>query len=151
MLAKGTPESRKRQSEAAFARWARGPSSHDPRACVCCGEVYAPGSGRQRFCTIDCKAIDRTARSYGMEGPDYWAMFRAQGGGCALCGSTQLGLGFTSGSRLVVDHDHATGLVRGLLCSPCNIALGQFGDDIGQLQRAIQYLERNSMPARVGN
>lgn len=40
----------------------------------------------------------------------------------------------------VVDHDHETKVVRGLLCRPCNHALGLFGDDVGGLQRAISYL-----------
>jgi hypothetical protein len=51
---------------------------------------------------------------------------------CEICKRTQ---------KLEVDHDHLTGKVRGVLCSRCNGALGQFLDDVKMLQRAITYLE----------
>ena len=40
----------------------------------------------------------------------------------------------------VIDHDHETGKVRGLLCHECNTALGKFGDDPAILLRAVDYL-----------
>lgn len=42
----------------------------------------------------------------------------------------------------VVDHDHVTGKVRGILCSPCNMGLGHFKDSIQSLQNAITYLNK---------
>jgi hypothetical protein len=77
------------------------------------------------------------ARLFGITIADYDARLRAQGGGCAICGKTKAD---GSGKRLAVDHDHATGAFRGLLCSSCNIGLGRFKDDPARLSAAISYL-----------
>jgi hypothetical protein len=42
----------------------------------------------------------------------------------------------------VVDHNHDTGEVRGILCHSCNTALGRFGDDVWLLQAALDYLKK---------
>ena len=46
-----------------------------------------------------------------------------------------------TGKRLVVDHNHSTGKVRGLLCTRCNTNLGGFSDSVEILQKAIDYLK----------
>lgn len=53
---------------------------------------------------------------------------------CQICGGTQ---------RLSIDHDHNTGQVRGLLCSPCNTGLGGFKDNPLSLLKAIEYLTKS--------
>jgi len=58
-----------------------------------------------------------------------------QGGRCALCGEPP------SAKGLCVDHDHATGRVRGLLCNGCNVGLGYLGDTAEGLRRALRYVE----------
>lgn len=70
---------------------------------------------------------------------DYNSLFEIQKGRCAICGTHQTDLKRV----LCVDHDHATGKVRGLLCSNCNHGLGQFRDSVGFLASAIKYLENN--------
>ncbi|MGP0042489.1 MAG: endonuclease VII domain-containing protein [Rhodomicrobium sp.] len=52
---------------------------------------------------------------------------------CALCGKQR---------KLVVDHDHKTKDVRAMLCRACNVAIGNLGDTIEGLERAIEYLKR---------
>ena len=56
-------------------------------------------------------------RFYGMTPEDREAMLEAQGGMCAICGQTK---------ELVIDHDHKTGRVRGLLCRHCNFVIGLY-------------------------
>jgi hypothetical protein len=58
----------------------------------------------------------------------------AQHGECAICS-------IYKGDTLDLDHDHASGKRRDLLCRACNIGLGQFGDDIDTLEKAVKYLE----------
>ena len=72
---------------------------------------------------------------------DYRRMLEEQGGGCAICNATSSD---NRGHRLHVDHDHATGKVRGLLCKACNTALGNFKDNTDLMAKAIEYLERNN-------
>jgi len=76
-------------------------------------------------------------RQYGLTEIEYDRILESQGGGCAICEAVS----GNGDKRLSVDHDHQTGAVRGILCDPCNNALGFFRDDPSLLARAIQYLE----------
>lgn len=84
-------------------------------------------------------------KSYKITEADFDALLLRQGGKCAICGTanppiyrkTQKG-GNPGGWQ--VDHDHKTGDVRGVLCSPCNRALGAFRDDTDRMMSAIKYL-----------
>jgi hypothetical protein len=71
-------------------------------------------------------------RKYNITLEEYDAMYTKQDGRCAICDEQY--------PILCVDHCHATGRVRGLLCPRCNKALGVFNDDIYILSRAIDYL-----------
>lgn len=44
-------------------------------------------------------------------------------------------------SKIVLDHNHLTGAVRGWICDSCNTGIGRFKDDVGLLRRAIHFLE----------
>ena len=84
---------------------------------------------------------------YGIELVEYERRHAEQEGLCAICRRPETitdprleGIGRGT-RRLAVDHDHATGEVRGLLCYNCNTALGLFRDDPEALRAAIAYLE----------
>jgi hypothetical protein len=112
---------------------------------------YCPGCGLNRDIRFWSKQSQRTcdtcrkkARSdsahrsrvkatYGLESEDYERLLAHQHGRCAICGSKR-------GYRLNVDHDHRTGLVRGLLCRRCNKLLMLVRDVIDLLWSAAAYL-----------
>lgn len=81
--------------------------------------------------------LAQRVRKYGLTAEEYKQLIDKQDGKCAICGAS---IGNTEGDRLYVDHDHATGKVRGLLCSNCNLGLGKFQDSVQLLQKAILYL-----------
>lgn len=82
--------------------------------------------------------LAQVLRKYGLTIADYDAMLSAQHGRCAICARTNSG--DSRGHRYHVDHCHATGRVRGLLCSNCNLGIGKFGDSADRLERAAMYL-----------
>jgi Recombination endonuclease VII len=68
---------------------------------------------------------------YGLTLDAVEALKQAQDGMCAVC---------LEPAELVVDHDHGTNEVRGMLCEPCNQGLGHFRDSPVRLTAAVQYL-----------
>lgn len=74
-------------------------------------------------------------KTYKLLPGEYDQRYEAQGGKCAIC---QYATG--ASRRLAVDHDHKTGRVRGLLCSPCNQFIGRMRDSAEAFLRAYQYL-----------
>lgn len=94
---------------------------------------YAADPSRHRA------SIDR--HRYGMEPGDYERMFAAQGGRCAVCGRhADVCPRHSRGRALHVDHDHATGRVRGLLCVQCNLAIGYWEKTGATIDAVAAYL-----------
>jgi hypothetical protein len=88
-------------------------------------------SERQRWINIKS--------TFGITKGQYEKIEKAQGGVCAVCGQPPSG-NTKNQQVLAIDHCHATGQIRGLLCGRCNKALGLFNDDALRLQKAIRYL-----------
>jgi hypothetical protein len=79
--------------------------------------------------------VSRLRTTYGVSVEQFEQMEAAQGGVCAICSKPN-----KNGWKLAVDHCHSTGVIRGLLCSSCNLAIGALGDTSEMLERAIAYL-----------
>lgn len=77
-------------------------------------------------------------KKYGLTTEAFEALVRAQRGRCAVCRKPETKV---FGGRLSVDHDHATGAVRGLLCNYCNRGAGFFRDNAKLLRKMAAYLE----------
>ena len=125
-------------------------------SCRVCGSTEGYADGR---CAVAERARQRRWRKtnatpawrrsnglkhkYGMTPEQYAELLAKQGGGCAICEQPPVG------RQLDVDHDHSCcpgirscgACVRGLLCSPCNRAVGYFRDNPALLRQAITYLE----------
>lgn len=82
---------------------------------------------------------DQLKIKYGIDINVYNEMLRKQKFCCKICETNVKDLS----RALAVDHCHVTGVVRGLLCGPCNVALGSFKDNIKLLKKAITYLEKS--------
>lgn len=79
-------------------------------------------------------------REYGISLKKYNKILRAQDFKCKICGRKE-----PTGTHkhLVVDHDHITGKVRGLLCGVCNAGIGFFKDRLDLIEKAREYLYEN--------
>jgi len=131
------------------------------RWCPHCGKALPPGAfsrdkknkdGLNSHCKI-CRGIAKRARyqaeapsfaarhlkrTYGIGPERFAAMVEAQGNACAIC---RKDMGTGRGRH--VDHCHATGQVRALLCGQCNNALGNAKDDPALLRQMADYIERH--------
>jgi hypothetical protein len=86
--------------------------------------------------TAEHDRYQRIKRKYGIDEIQWHRLWDALRGHCPLCLKP-----FSSSRLACVDHNHETGLVRGLICSPCNYAIGERHDDAGWFRRAADYLD----------
>jgi hypothetical protein len=152
-------------------RSTRGPAPIDreEKACYRChvvkplvefGPEKARADGRKRICR-PCQAEEamkwyranqgsvratRMKRKFGVTAEEYAALRDRADGRCEICRVVLPDhLDDRAGdlrTKVAVDHDHATGAVRGLLCGPCNCAIGYMADDADRLEAAAAYLRR---------
>lgn len=95
---------------------------------------------KHRKLVRDWRAARRWAK-YGLSNEQFDTLIKQQSGKCAVCQSIP-------NDGLKVDHCHNTGIVRGLLCNPCNKALGFLRDDPVRIRELAEYIERNSLFVR---
>lgn len=81
-------------------------------------------------------------RKFNITPEEYELLLLKQGSVCAICKQPETALGSfdKKPKRLAVDHCHKTDVVRGLLCSRCNLAIGYLGEQDGLFDAAKQYL-----------
>lgn len=133
-----TTEARRKSIERYEAK-RRAAKASETWPCTQCGcpISWTPGNkggNRRRIC-LTCAPDDRfraLVRRYGVDKQMFEAMYFDQDGQCAIPSCTR--------EAKSVDHDHATGRVRGLLCQGCNVAVG-FLESPDWVQDATRYLE----------
>jgi hypothetical protein len=86
-------------------------------------------------------AFSHMKRTYGLSEDDYEKIVARQNSCCGICDKKlNTEINGKNKREAFVDHDHSTGVVRGLLCHNCNVAIGHLNDDIHLLERAIQWI-----------
>lgn len=104
---------------------------------------FAKGITQCRACSSAKTHAATIEKTYGITSEDYDEILKRQGGRCAIC------RGRPRSKRLAVDHDHASGAVRGLLCSRCNHDLmGAAWDSLAIATALWHYM--NTPPAAGG-
>jgi hypothetical protein len=83
-------------------------------------------------------------RKFGLSLAGYSAMVASQDNKCAICRQPETATRKGIVKALAVDHCHATGAVRGLLCVACNTGIGKFKDNRDTMLAAIKYLDKHS-------
>lgn len=130
----------KTKSETEFHKLASGVAGRRGTCKECAAELRRP---RQ----VD-DVRRQNMRRYGMTLEQYDAMHAAQGGRCAVCGGRESVISRNGRPFLLaVDHDHATGVVRGLLCSGCNRVVGHVESRPGLVRSVGIYLGMAGVPA----
>lgn len=81
-------------------------------------------------------------RKYGLTEEQWRAEINKRHGRCDICGEVGVPNRANREFGLCVDHDHATGAIRGFLCSNCNSGLGFMRDNSEIIAKALKYLGR---------
>lgn len=114
-----------------------------------CGKHFKHMRKRKMYCSVKCANKFNPSRpwndkqrnykyliNYGISLDDYNELFNLQDGKCKICEMHQSKLK----RNLHVDHNHETGEVRGLLCQPCNHAIGLLKENPKIIKAALEYV-----------
>lgn len=118
--------------------------------CIVCYKLYRAKKHQDRKPNVDKKRKGHIKRmckadSFGIKDVDSFIVYYDSVFNCELCGSN-----ITIGERnKCIDHCHATGEFRGILCRSCNLGLGYFRDRKELLEKAILYLEKAELGTNV--
>ena len=115
----------------------------NPKPCRRCDTEFTPQAPSQLYCSPKCRGKQAYyVRVYGITQDQHEAMKEQQDHRCYLCGSEGFCIGKNGHTeKLAVDHCHATGAVRKLLCHNCNRALGLLQDQPELMRKAAAYVE----------
>lgn len=102
--------------------------------CPMCVLVYSRWDKPYRDIAMFSYQLKRAKQIYGLEPEDYHELMESSESRCEICRR--------KAKRMVIDHCHDTGCVRGYLCSSCNTGIGLLGDDSKSVSRAVKYLSK---------
>ena len=118
--------------------------SNGKRSCMTCMKVWSAANPERR------KEISRNSAhrvrlrcQYGLLPDEHVRMLEKQNYKCPIC---RRGFNTGPGTEPHIEHNHDSGWVRGITCEMCNRGLGALGDDVDNVQRAVEYLISNATP-----
>jgi hypothetical protein len=116
------------------------------KQCESCGNEYEPTAACSRYCSEPCRkkgyASKYYQRTYGLTIGEVEALLKKSNNKCYICQSEGFSMKECHRSVLVVDHNHKTGAIRGMLCHNCNRALGLLQDSEEILEKALKYIQQ---------
>lgn len=130
----------KKNNREYYNAWCREDRKKDPKKYNDWSKI-----GREKLGIL--RSIREVTKLRGISIEDYFSMVGEQDNKCAICFKKETRASRTKGfiSRLCIDHNHETGMVRGLLCHACNQVIGHSGDNIEILESAIKYLKKHQI------
>ena len=108
------------------------------------GSCSIMGCGAKHYSHGLCRKHAHWKREFGINPQLYEDILASQGGVCAICRGA-----CNSGRAMALDHDHETGMIRGVLCHKCNRGIGLLRDDPNLLRAAANYLEASRSNIKV--
>lgn len=114
------------------------------KVCIGCGNSFTRDVGfRQvnttKYCSESCLRRAKHLRTrYGITFETVNEILIKQNNLCLIC---KVDLDTLTDKEINIDHCHLTGEIRGILCAPCNMGLGNFKDNVEALKAAVKYLE----------
>lgn len=135
MRVANSPEEVKQRRRAYKRAWVQ---KNWPRLKAQYAERRKEWGGRNREHVLRYRTIRSLQKLYGITIEEYEARLAAQKGVCAICKRPPSAFK----KRFSVDHNHSTGKIRALLCSPCNTGIGLFQDNPALCVKAARYLRK---------
>lgn len=117
------------------------------KPCKWCGNLFKPLGPSHHYCTDSCRkqvySDKHYRRNYGVSREWVLQKLQEQNGVCAICKTVGFKMRDDHVTGMNLDHDHKTGIARGLLCHNCNRGLGLFKDSEELLESARVYLHES--------
>lgn len=124
-----------------FTEFIAPPRGSLPRRCPECTEQWEKIRHTFSGSRTETSRRYNLLTKYGMTPEEWQEMYDRQGGSCAICKRTAEEMV----GGLHVDHCHSSGVIRGLLCSPCNTSIGKLQEDPAIIRAAADYVEWHAL------
>lgn len=107
--------------------------------CIPCSRAASQKSREKHYKSVENA---RLKREYGIDLEDYQQMLEAQNHVCEICQKPESQIINGKRRKLSVDHNHKTGLARGLLCFRCNASVGVIEQNMDRVAGVMEYIEK---------